>query len=244
MRTFVLFIAIAAILSTCCQRVSGDLLVEMLQIGNDVVVTSEGTVNTATLGVATSSENFGGLVIPREGDFINAIWITGVPFETTTNPSTDLYYSPVPVIGPSSFGSGAFSVPDSGFGDVHGFRANPSQSSSLNPFIVVPAGYVSGDFLFSQMTFRNKSFVDLGVTEGTYNWSFPGNEITLIIVVPLGLPPTIGDVNQDGEVTFADIDPFIEVLMTGSFLEEADCNQDGEVTFADIAPFIEILSAG
>ena len=53
----------------------------------------------------------------------------------------------------------------------------------------------------------------------------------------------LGDVSQDGTVTFADIAPFIEVLQAGTFLEEADVNQDGAVTFADIAPFIVILSA-
>ena len=53
----------------------------------------------------------------------------------------------------------------------------------------------------------------------------------------------LGDVDQDGEVTFSDIAPFIQILSSGSFLEEADCNQDGEVTFADIPFFIAILIA-
>jgi len=52
----------------------------------------------------------------------------------------------------------------------------------------------------------------------------------------------LGDVNQDGIVTFLDINPFIQFLATDGFLEEADCNQDGEVNFLDIAPFIEILA--
>ena len=51
----------------------------------------------------------------------------------------------------------------------------------------------------------------------------------------------LGDCNQDGEVTFADIPAFIEILTAETFFEEADCNQDGEVNFADIAPFSEIL---
>jgi len=54
---------------------------------------------------------------------------------------------------------------------------------------------------------------------------------------------SLGDVDQDGEVTFADIAPFIEVLMNGTFLEEADCNQDGEVNFDDIESFIALLTA-
>ena len=52
----------------------------------------------------------------------------------------------------------------------------------------------------------------------------------------------LGDCNQDGEVTFLDIAPFIEILSANSFLDQADCNQDGVVNFLDIARFIEILS--
>ena len=53
----------------------------------------------------------------------------------------------------------------------------------------------------------------------------------------------LGDVDQDGAVTFADIPAFIEILQSGGFLAEADANQDGEVNFSDIAAFIEILTA-
>ena len=52
----------------------------------------------------------------------------------------------------------------------------------------------------------------------------------------------LGDCNQDGEVTFLDIAPFIQILAAGTFLEQADCNEDGVVTFLDIAPFIQILA--
>jgi|GEM_PF-1391571 len=57
-----------------------------------------------------------------------------------------------------------------------------------------------------------------------------------------------GDVNGDGEVTFADIDPFVEVLnapeqATLSQRCAADTNLDGYVTFADIDGLVELLSA-
>lgn len=247
MRTLVLFFALAAISSTFCQRVSGDLLIQMLQIGNDVVVKSEGTVDTDSLRFVQFSDTFGGSMQPVYSS--SSPWAavtTGVPW-VIENPLVGIYTNAnfAPVIGPSSFGLGTtFSIPDIGSGDVHGVIANPGPLSNLPAAITVPAGYVSGDTLSSEMTFANKSFVDLGVTEGTYNWSFEGNEVTLVIIVPVDLPPMLGDVNQDGEVTFADIPSFIEILIAGSFLDEADCNQDGEVTFADIPSFIEILTAG
>ncbi len=54
----------------------------------------------------------------------------------------------------------------------------------------------------------------------------------------------LGDCDQDGDVDFADVPSFIDILILGSYLEQADCNQDGEVTFADIQTFIEILIDG
>ena len=54
----------------------------------------------------------------------------------------------------------------------------------------------------------------------------------------------LGDVNRDGVVNFLDIGPFIEILSTDTFVEEADVNQNGVVNFLDIGPFIEILIAG
>jgi hypothetical protein len=54
----------------------------------------------------------------------------------------------------------------------------------------------------------------------------------------------LGDANLDGEVDFTDIGAFVEVLISGSFLEQADLNQDAAVNFSDIPPFIEVLSAG
>jgi hypothetical protein len=51
----------------------------------------------------------------------------------------------------------------------------------------------------------------------------------------------IGDVNQDGVVNFSDIPSFVEVLISGVYVQEADCNLDGAVTFSDIPPFIAIL---
>ena len=52
----------------------------------------------------------------------------------------------------------------------------------------------------------------------------------------------LGDVNQDGNVDFLDISPFITALSTGAFSCEADIDQNGTVDFLDISPFIALLS--
>ncbi len=51
----------------------------------------------------------------------------------------------------------------------------------------------------------------------------------------------LGDVNQSGEVDFSDIAPFIAILSSGGFQDEADVNEDGAVNFMDINSFIGLL---
>jgi hypothetical protein len=51
-----------------------------------------------------------------------------------------------------------------------------------------------------------------------------------------------GDVDLSGTVTFLDISPFIMLLSSDQFQEEADCDCDGDLDFLDIQPFIDILS--
>lgn len=54
----------------------------------------------------------------------------------------------------------------------------------------------------------------------------------------------LGDVNVDGEVTLADIGPFVTVLSGGGFQCEADINGDESVDLADIPAFVELLAGG
>jgi len=64
----------------------------------------------------------------------------------------------------------------------------------------------------------------------------------------------LGDVNNDGLVTLADIDPFVLALVLGEqeFTSQypnwcwhaADCNLDGMVTLADVDPFVVLLVGG
>ena len=63
--------------------------------------------------------------------------------------------------------------------------------------------------------------------------------------------PHYGDLNCDGAVNFADINPFV-LALTGQAPYEAafpnynwlnaDCNADGAVNFADINPFVALLT--
>ena len=86
-------------------------------------------------------------------------------------------------------------------------------------------------------------------TDLTFNisGSTPNNAVryaltNIVVTESTGTPVTLGDVNCDGEVNFGDIAPFIALLSSGGFKDQADVDVSGEVDFADIAPFIAILA--
>ncbi len=52
----------------------------------------------------------------------------------------------------------------------------------------------------------------------------------------------LSDANLDGIADFLDISPFISLLSSGTFLDQADIDRNGEVNLLDIYPFIGIMS--
>jgi len=50
-----------------------------------------------------------------------------------------------------------------------------------------------------------------------------------------------GDVNGDGEVSIADVNAVIDLILSGSYEVSADVNEDGEVTIADVNAVIDII---
>jgi len=66
-----------------------------------------------------------------------------------------------------------------GSGDLVGLRHRN------DPGLLVPRGYVSGAPLSSSATWNNATFASLGVTPGTYEWTWgtglPNQNFTLII---------------------------------------------------------------
>ncbi len=63
-------------------------------------------------------------------------------------------------------------------------------------------------------------------------------------IQPLDEGPLLGDVNGDGDVNGLDVDPFVDVLLNGSFQEEADMNEDGEVNGLDVDLFVAAVVGG
>ena len=52
----------------------------------------------------------------------------------------------------------------------------------------------------------------------------------------------LGDVNLDGVVDLLDVQPFVDLLISGEIQAEADINQDGFVDLLDVRPFVDLSS--
>jgi hypothetical protein len=56
--------------------------------------------------------------------------------------------------------------------------------------------------------------------------------------------PLLGDLNLDGDVNGLDVDPFVDVLLSGPYQVEADMNGDQVVSGLDVAPFVTSVVDG
>ncbi len=78
--------------------------------------------------------------------------------------------------------------------------------------------------------------------EAIVRFEFPGAYIDYKFMQGEGGPvPVPGDVNQDGEVTIADVNALIDMILSGELEMIGDVNGDGEVTIADVNAVIDII---
>jgi hypothetical protein len=130
-------------------------LVDLTQVGSDVVATGSGTIDLSGLSLlAPGGLTPGGALAPSVG-----LIITG-PGSGVVN--FDLYQG---VIGPANFGSGGIILASSGSGDLVRVQGDGG-------LLGVPSGYVSGSPLSDTATYDGQTFSSLGVTPGTYEWTW------------------------------------------------------------------------
>jgi hypothetical protein len=135
-------------------------IVTLQQVGPNVVATGSGAINLT--GLTFQSDGvFSPEILPGAGVQAGGGILTG-----PTSSSVDLYFEPR---GPTSFGSGGATPASSGSGDMVGiFPIHLIFKRAL----IVPRGYVSGTFLSNSATYSGKTFATLGVTPGTYVWTW------------------------------------------------------------------------
>jgi protein with PEP-CTERM/exosortase system signal len=161
-------------------------IVALEQVGSNVVANGSGAIDLTRL-----------LLFSGGGECCSGI----LPVEATilTGPVSVVQideYETFSFTGPSSFGRGRFTFASSGSGDEVGIFAN-----DLFIELFVPQGYVSGTALSSTSTWNNATFASLGVTPGTYVWTWgtelPNQNFTLIIE-GAGVPDTGSSVSLLG----------------------------------------------
>jgi hypothetical protein len=138
----------------------------------NIVVNGNGSINTTG---QTLAARVGGAVLEPD----EAI-LAGGPISNTI-PNDEFSYT----TGPSNFGTGSSLPPNTGSGDVVGV-------SGARQTIAVPSGYVSGHSLSDMMTFANETFSGLGITPGTYvyTWGTGANADSLTVQIgPVATTP-------------------------------------------------------
>jgi len=119
-------------------------------------------------------------------------------------------------------------------------------SDSWNDIYAYRFGASDADYLLSEDQLGIElSLSDFGSTNsykipaGTYDLVLNMANKTLVVTpVSTGLR---GDVNGDGEVTIADVNAIVDLILSGSYSTPADVNEDGEVTIADVNAVVDII---
>jgi len=144
-----LFLGLSAFALTSISA-NAAFVVNITEVGSDVVATGTGSIDTAALHYL-GSESSDPYMVPS-GDAI-LLGLTG---------QFGVYGASIN--GPASFGSGGDTHASSGLGDLVGVAASGGE-------LAVPVGYVSGAPLTDSTTFDNATFASLGLTPGTYTFT-------------------------------------------------------------------------
>jgi hypothetical protein len=150
-RCSLMFTAVTASLFSV-RPAQANYIVTLEQVGSNVVANGIGAINLTGL-------TFHGLTDARSGVVANIGELNTGP---TTRVTVDVYSG---AFGPTSFGSGDVFFADTGSGDLVGIFG-------FAGLMIVPFNYVSGTALSDSMTFNNATLASLGVTPGTYVWTW------------------------------------------------------------------------
>jgi hypothetical protein len=155
---------------------SGAVIITASETAGNVVLTGSGTLNLSALSLfdTATSDAPGG--------------IQGVPPVAVLGPksvSADVYIGEL--IPPASIGPlTSFRPADSGSGNF--FGAEYLASGPPRTCITVPHLYTSGSALSGTSVFSGQTFSSLGITPGTYAWTWgsgaAADSLTLLVAVP------------------------------------------------------------
>jgi hypothetical protein len=151
-------------------RAEARIVIDVSEVGGNVVIKGGGTVDLTGLSFRGDGENVAGMN-PSFGA-INA----------GSFGNTGFYQG---ATGPASFGPGGLSSASSFSGAVFGVDA----AGFAVPTIFVPAGYASGTALSGSETYDGQTFASLGLTPGTYAYAWGSGPAADSLTVKIGAIP-------------------------------------------------------
>jgi hypothetical protein len=183
-RRFAMFVAVLGLTSRVAQA---EVTITITQVGSDVVASGSGSLDITDL-TSPSAFSFEAAMNPKSAAVIEGV---------TASTAMDQYSVST---NPSQIGTGLFTKASTGSGNQFGVEGAT---------LLVPTGYVSGSSLSALDTYAGQTFSSLGLTPGTYTWTWGtgAHADSLIVQVgPAGSPavpePSTAILALSGAVAF------------------------------------------
>jgi hypothetical protein len=157
------------LLSTSSSRAG--IIITILQSGPNVVATGSGSIDLTGLTLEGPSPVSTGV----SGSEAIAAVGPASPFSGIT-PNVTFYLG---ATGPTSFGTGTYTTPTSATGVAFGVDGGTTE-------IGVPVGYTSGTTISGTSTFSGETIGMLGLTPGTYTYTWDGGGTDHTLQVQIG----------------------------------------------------------
>ena len=160
----------------CALPVHADVVVYLYQSGSNVVSSYSGTIDLTGLA-------FDGT------DGITPAFIQGDDATEVFGPTVAGEPVYLGITGPIDFGDGGYTPASSSTGDTFGY-------GGLDRDLLLPNGYVSGTFISGSDTWDNTTLANLGLTPGTYNYTWgtgsDGSFAFKVGIAPVPEPSSLG----------------------------------------------------
>jgi PEP-CTERM motif len=159
--------AISALAALAAPSAQAKYVAIFQEIGANVEEVGGGTLDTTDLILDGATTNNPGLV-PQTATFHSGVFGEALEYRG--------------ISGPNNFGVGGFAAPNSSSGDAVGLLGEFTE-------LIVPGHYNSGDPLSETSTYLNATFASLGMTQGTYVWTWGDGDHADTFTIQIGEVP-------------------------------------------------------
>jgi hypothetical protein len=136
----------------CVLPIHADVVVYLYQSGSNVVSSYSGTIDLTGLS-------------PSGADGLTSPYVWGATATEVFGPTAEGDPVYLGITGPTDFGDGPATEASSSTGDTFGY-------GGLDQDLLLPLGYVSGSFISGTDTWDDTTLAGLGLTPGTYNYTW------------------------------------------------------------------------